>query len=385
MRELPIMITPTDTPPIAAPHLPTITSAVLTIYQFFDIGDAIDLDQAQRCLSNPSERRVRLRTRQSESIRIAQPPLRIDLGSVPVTLADEQRIGALRAVVYDLGAVEIAIEIRLTTPLSWENVADLFAAAQELPAEMTERIAAALDDLEALIRLAISHPQRSPVVEDYCVLIVERLAPPCNVAELSDHPAVRAALLGERRTLSADASRLVTALSYYSDDLALLSWNGALLIESDAAAAATAVDILAFANVELLLIRSYDAALDARLPEVHRRIAQAQRRFTMPIVRRYSQLLSDVQRLVAEVTEVTEQIDNALKVTDDVYWNRLYSAALSVLRVRVWRDGVDHKLALLRETYAMLHADADSERAAALEWAIVLLIVFEIVMALLEK
>lgn len=379
------MMTTTDTPPVAASHLPAITSAALTMYQFFDIGDAIDLDQAQRCLSNPSERRVRLRTRQSESIRIAQPPLRIDLGSVPVTLADEQRIGALRAVVYDLGAVEIAIEIRLTTPLSWENVADLFAAAQELPAEMTERIAAALDDLEALIRPAISRPQRSPVVEDYCVLIVERLAPPCNVAELSDHPAVRAALLGERRMLSADASRLVTALSYYSDDLALLSWNGALLIESDAAAAATAVDILAFANVELLLIRSYDAALDARLPEVHRRIAHAQRRFTMPLVRRYSQLLSDVQRLVAEVTEVTEQIDNALKVTDDVYWNRLYSAALSVLRVRVWRDGVDHKLALLRETYAMLHADADSERAAALEWAIVLLIVFEIVMALLGK
>jgi hypothetical protein len=236
-----------------------------------------------------------------------------------------------------------------------------------------------------LIRPAISRPQRSPVVEDYCVLIVDRLDPPCTVADLADHPVVRATLLGERRPLSADASRLVTAISYYLDDLALLSWNGALLIEPDAAAAATAAEIIAFANVELLLIRSYDAALDARLPEVHRRIAQAQRRFTLPLVRRYSQLLSDVQRLVAEVTEVTEQIDNALKVTDDVYWNRLYSAALGVLRVRVWRDGVDHKLALLRETYAMLHADADSERAAALEWAIVLLIVFEIVMALLER
>ncbi len=362
-----------------------ITSAVLTIYQFFDIGDAIDLDQAQRCLSNPSERRARLRTRQSESIRIAQPPLRVELGTVPVALADHGRTGALRAVVYDLGAVEIAIEVRLTTPLLWEDAADLFAAAQDLPADITRRIAAALDDLEALIRPAISRPQRSPVVEDYCVLIVERLDPPCSAAELADHPTVRAALLGERRALSMDASRLVTSLSYYPDDLALLSWNGALLIESDAAAAATAADILAFANVELLLVRSYDAALDARLPEVYRRIAQAQRRFTMPLVRRYSQLLGDVQRLVAEVTEVTEQIDNALKVTDDVYWNRLYTAALNVLRVRVWRDGVDHKLALLRETYAMLHADADSERAAALEWAIVLLIVFEIVMALLGK
>jgi hypothetical protein len=379
------MITTTDAPPVAASSLPAIASAVLTIYQFFDIGDAIDLDQAQRCLSNPSERRARLRTRQSESIRIAQPPLRVELGTVPVTLADHSRTGALRAVVYDLGAVEIAIEVRLSAPLSWENVADLFAAAQDLPADVMGSITAALDELETLIRPAISRPQRSPVIEDYCVLIVERLDPPYPAAELADHPVVRAALLGERRALSTDASRLVTALSYYPDDLALLSWNGALLIESDAAAAATAADILAFANVELLLIRSYDATLDARLPEVHRRIAQAQRRFTMPLVRRYSQLLSDVQRLVAEVTEVTEQIDNALKVTDDVYWNRLYSAALGVLRVRIWREGVDHKLALLRETFAMLHADADSERAAALEWAIVLLIVFEIVMALLGK
>lgn len=379
------MIVTTDAQPVVVSRLPAVASAVLTIYQFFDIGDAIDLDRAQRCLSNPSERRVRLRTRQSESIRIAQPPLRVELGTVTVALADRRHPGALRAVVYDLGAVAIAIEVRLTTPLSWENVADLFAAAQDLPADITGRITAALNDLEALIRPAISRPQRSPVVEDYCVLIVERLDPPYNAAELADHPVVRAALLGERRALSADASRLVTALSYYPDDLALLSWNGALLIESDAAAAATAADILAFANVELLLVRSYDAALDARLPEVYRRIAQAQRRFTMPLVRRYSQLLSDVQRLVAEVTEVTEQIDNALKVTDDVYWNRLYSAALSVLRVRVWREGVDHKLALLRETFAMLHADADSERAAALEWAIVLLIVFEIVMALLGK
>ena len=365
--------------------LPTIASATLTIYQFFDIGDAIDLDHAQRCLSNPSERRVRLRARQSESIRIAQPPLRIDLGSLTVLLADTAFEGVLRAVVYDLGAVEMAVEMRPAVPLSWEDAATLFAAVQELPPALSGRIATALNDLEMLIRPAISRPQRSPVVEDYCVLIVDRLDPPCTVADLADHPVVRATLLGERRPLSADASRLVTAISYYLDDLALLSWNGALLIEPDAAAAATAAEIIAFANVELLLIRSYDAALDARLPEVHRRIAQAQRRFTLPLVRRYSQLLSDVQRLVAEVTEVTEQIDNALKVTDDVYWNRLYSAALGVLRVRVWRDGVDHKLALLRETYAMLHADADSERAAALEWAIVLLIVFEIVMALLER
>ncbi len=139
-----------------------------------------------------------------------------------------------------------------------------------------------------------------------------------------------------------------------------------------------------FANVQLLLMRTYDAELDTQLPQMYQRIAREQQRFELPLVRRYSQLLHDVQRLVAEVTQVTERVDNALKVTDDVYWNRLYSALLNVLRVDVWRDGVEHKLALIRQTYSMLHAEADAERASALEWTVVLLILFEIVMALLR-
>lgn len=47
---------------------------------------------------------------------------------------------------------------------------------------------------------------------------------------------------------------------------------------------------------------------------------------------------------MVDVTEVTERVDNAFKVTGDVYWNRLYSATLSVLRVQLWREGVDHNL-----------------------------------------
>jgi hypothetical protein len=44
------------------------------------------------------------------------------------------------------------------------------------------------------------------------------------------------------------------------------------------------------------------------------------------------------------VTEVTERVDNALKVTDDVYWNRLSMAMReSALRQIRWKpDGLDH-------------------------------------------
>src|SRR3954464_15235871 len=41
----------------AVPSLPAILSGTLTLYQLYDIGDAIDLDLAQACLAAPGARR----------------------------------------------------------------------------------------------------------------------------------------------------------------------------------------------------------------------------------------------------------------------------------------------------------------------------------------
>ena len=363
---------------------PDIEAGTLTIYQLYDIGDEIDLNLAQSCLAQPTAHRsTPPRVRQSESIQIAQPPVKIELGTVALNLHQLSLTGKLRASIYDLGAVAIAIELSLPQPTSWTTVADLLGDTKDPSEVLLPRFLTTLEELERILEGAITKPSRAAIVEDYKIITVERLVGNSNVAAVSQHPLVWAALLGERRQLSSSAMGLITSMSYYPNDLALLSWNGALLIEPEPLAAATAVALIEFANVELLLMRSYDAELDTHLPQMYRRIAREQHRFELPLVRPYSQLLHDVQRLVAEVTEVTERVDNALKVTDDVYWNRLYSALLNVLRVDVWREGVEHKLALLRETYSMLHGEADAERASALEWTIVLLILFEIVMALL--
>ncbi|MBV8887746.1 MAG: hypothetical protein JO235_27640, partial [Chroococcidiopsidaceae cyanobacterium CP_BM_RX_35] len=312
----------------------------------------------------------------------AQPPVRVNLDIVKFVLDGISLAGTLRASIYDLGAVALAMELSLPQPIGWSTVANLLRTAQDLPEFMQERFLTALEELERVLLPALAQPHRAAIVEDYSILVVKQLVGDPGVATLAEHPLVWAALLGEQRSLSQSSASLISSMSYYPDDLALLSWNGALLIEPDPLAAATAADLIEFANVELLLMRSYDADLDAELPRMYRQIPREQRRFMLPLLRPYSPLLHDVQRLVAELTEVTERVDNALKVTDDVYWNRLYSAMLSVLRVEMWRAGVEHKLALLRQTYSMLHDEADTERATALEGIIVLLILFEIVMAL---
>ena len=111
------------------------------------------------------------------------------------------------------------------------------------------------------------------------------------------------------------------------------------------------------------------------------RIEAARSRTVWLFSRRFSNLLGEIQRLFADSTELVERVENSLKVTDDVYLARIYSAALEIFRGKEWRAGVDRKLTLVRETYEMLNAESQAWRAEALEAAIVLLIVAEIVMA----
>src|SRR5215471_7462986 len=66
---------------------------------------------------------------------------------------------------------------------------------------------------------------------------------------------------------------LVSAMSYYPEDLALLSWNGAVLIDPEGST--VAVELIEFAKVELLLMRACDADLDARLPSMYQGIGRS--------------------------------------------------------------------------------------------------------------
>jgi hypothetical protein len=124
----------------------------------------------------------------------------------------------------------------------------------------------------------------------------------------------------------------------------------------------------------------YDAMLDAELPRMYDRIASARMR-TAFLSRRHAAILGALHTQVADVTEVMERVQNALKVTDDVYLAHVYSAALEIFREREWRKGIERKLSIIHETYEMLNAEAQAARAEALELMIVILIVAEIVLA----
>ena len=85
-------------------------------------------------------------------------------------------------------------------------------------------------------------------------------------------------LVGESRPLSAATRRELMSqrFSYFEDDLAVLTWNAALVVEP--AAEDTDVQyVLEFANAQLLELRFDDALLDAEIPKIYTRVAEARR------------------------------------------------------------------------------------------------------------
>lgn len=142
--------------------------------------------------------------------------------------------------------------------------------------------------------------------------------------------------------------------------------------------------MLELVNAQLLEMRYYDERLDDELPRRYDLVGAAHRTTSLLAARRYAALARRLTAMVAEVTEVTEKVDNALQVTEDVYLARVYAAAIDTLRVPAIGAAVDRKVAIMRDTYTALYSESHANRAEVLEISILVLIALEIALSILR-
>jgi hypothetical protein len=374
----------------AAPRLVggVIVRGSAVVYRLYDVGFEINLDRAVERLAAGAPARLRPVRGEAQAIQIANPPVTIELGTEPIAVVGARGPADVSARIFDFGVVSLRLSIP-ADDMSWAEFIQFGNAVDvgiDLSPVFDRQLAALLERLGP----AVVRPGIKPVTEDY---VVFRITQPTTQPALGDaHSVVLPAdawrdedivplLLNERRPLSETARRelLPHRFSYYTDDLTILTWDNALIIEP-AVDDADVQYILEFANAQLLELRVYDAILDAQLPEVYDRVAAARARAGL-LRGRYAAILAEMQALVADSTELVERVESALKVTDDVYLARIYTAALEIFRGREWRAAIDRKLAIIRETYVMLNAEATSARSEAIELLIVMLISAEILLA----
>jgi hypothetical protein len=371
------------------------------VYRLFDVGYGIALDRAFELLASGAPDRRRPSRGEAQTIQIPNPPVTASLDAertevdgrpVEARLSARMVIIAGRAFevdfsarVFDFGVVSLRAKVAALPGLGWGEFARWGATVTATAwNDVLER---ARDRLLARIGPAVEQPALSPLTEDYTVFRVHRLldakGEPFPPSDLKDSEISRL-LLGEQRLAAGARKELLSPrLEYLEDDLAVLTWGTALVVEP--AVEDTDVQyVLEFANAQLLELRWYDAILDAEVPAIQTRFVRARQGFHL-LGRRYSRLLEAVQRRVADSVEVIERVENSLKVTDDVFLARVYTQALDQFRERTWRSGIERKMAILRDTYDMLNAESIARRGEMLEVVIVLLIAFEIALVLLRR
>jgi hypothetical protein len=358
----------------------------LTLYRLYDIGYEIHLEHAADLLSANHPERLRPSRGGAQAIQIPNPPLAVRLGSERVPCAGSTQDVEFSARLFDFGVVSLRARIP-GEARDWGELVEWSAHVTSDP-EWSACFLRWRDRLIGLIGSAITKAGTSEVTEDYSVFRIHQLIDgaghPVVVDELGEE-AIAALLFGEQRPLSASARRdsMSPRFSYYEDDLAVLAWNAALIVEP--APEDTDVEyVLEFANAQLLELRYYDSVLDHEIPRIYDEIEATRKAFRF-LGRHYSRLLATLQTRVADATELVERVENSLKVTEDVHLARIYSTALEIFRGRTWRSGIDRKVAIVREAYTMLNAETLARRSEVLEITIIGLILLELILALVRR
>jgi hypothetical protein len=365
-----------------------VTAGSILAYRLFDVAYAIDLAKAEdiwaRTVRTGSSR-GRLTSTPPKAIAFGVPPVALDMGTLALPLPEAPLQATVTARLYDFGVISIALRVPVTD-LSWAafsqrlNAIDRavgLAPATALWSQLLDRVRKGVGD--ALVR-----PIPSPLEEDYLVGVANAFSEPMTAEALIGRLDLIPLLSGEQRPLSEGARRdlLRHRYSYYTDDVVVLTWDRAFLYEPRGDT--DVIDVLEVANAQLLEMRYYDELLDAELPRMYDLVEATRRRWALPGARRFADLARRLYTMVAEVTELTEKVDNALQVTEDVYLARIYAAALELFRVPTVSAAVDRKLSIIRDTYTALYDEAHASRSEVLEIIILLMIAVEIVLAVVH-
>jgi hypothetical protein len=363
-----------------------VQSGQVIALRLFNLAYEIDLKQAETLWAQRaqgSSARSRLVGTPAKAVSFGVPPLSLALAPVVLEVDEALLAASVSVRLYDFGIAALTLRLPVAD-LPWSAFTRLVNATGLAigPAATTEIWETLLTQLRDQLADALIRPVAAPLQEDYLIALVDSFDTPLSADALQQRADLVPLLSGEEKPLSEAASRdlLRHRFSYHPDDLAVITWDRAFIYEPQRET--DVADVLEMANAQLLEMRTYDEMLDDELPRMRDLVEAARSRANLLASRRYARLARRLLNLVAEVTELTERVDNALQVTEDVYLARVYAAAMELFRVPNVSAAVDRKLAIIRDTYTALHSEAAGARAEILEIAILVLIALEIVLSL---
>lgn len=160
-------------------------------------------------------------------------------------------------------------------------------------------------------------------------------------------------------------------LSYYEDDLVVVDWDAALLIDEPRDFDET-LYIMELANLQLAELEAYDRLLDDALERSYRDLGERPLRSRRDILRELREIRIDLARFNDELSNIT-------KFFGDWHLARIYEKLSQRFHLGEWHRTIDGKLDTLDDLYKLLKHDQTNSWMMILEVTIVLLFIIDLV------
>jgi hypothetical protein len=308
-------------------------------------------------------------------VRFQRPP--VEEALEPLILESGERLqGEIKY--FDYGVVSVVFELPFSG--DWQNLVQLSsrwvwdtnfeALATRIVKQKLERAAPAL----------VKPYTAEWLKEDYFIFHLREIdgAPTALDLLTAQGDYISQVVRGETQALS-DGERqeiLQSRISYYPNDLAVIGWNAAFIYDTPSGAE-TAIQLLQYANSQLLEFRHYDDLLTKQLEGVYDFLERGGRGLWSRW--RTARAASKLHTVLLDVSELTERADNAIKFLSDMFSARLYKLAALKVGVPDYKDLVQEKLQTAEDLSRFMVDEFNQSRAFVLELMVVVILIIELV------
>jgi len=347
--------------------------SVLVLIQF-DVCEEIRLDELRKIFGARTAE-ASFKHQAPGYVRYQRPPVVEALE--PVVLDSGERLeGQIKY--FDYGVVSLVFELPFSgtwedlvqVSCRWTSDTNFEAVASRIARQKLERAAPAL----------VKPYTTEWLQEDYFIFHMREIEGTPSAADLLAAHGDRIAQVvrGETAQLSEGERQeiLQSRISYYPNDLAVIGWNAAFIYDT-AAGAETAIQLLQYANSQLLEFRHYDELLTKELEDVYDFLEVGGTGWWSRW--RTARAASRLHTVLLDVNELTERADNAIKFLSDMFSARLYKLCAAKVGVPDYKDLVKEKLQTAEDLYRFMVEQFNQSRAFILELMVVIILVIELV------
>ncbi len=348
--------------------------SVLVLIQY-DVCEEIHLDTLRKVIPSRTAQAT-FKSQAPTYVRYQRTPVAESLE--PLLLESGERLtGEIKY--YDYGVVSVVFELPFCG--DWEKLVELSSRwtsdmnfeklASRVVKQKLERAA------PALIK---PYKDENWLQEDYFIFHVREIEGSPTAEELlaTQRNQIAQVVRGETATLSEGERQeiLSSRISYYPTDLAVIGWNAAFIYDTQAGAE-TAIQLLQYANSQLLEFRHYDELLTKELENVYDFLEVGGTGWWSRW--RTAKAASKLHTVLLDVNELTERADNAIKFLSDMFSARLYKLCAQKVGVPDYKDLVKEKLQTAEDLYRFMVEQFNQSRAFVLELMVVVILIIELI------